>query len=589
MKRRKTGRPKKQRGSTMWRIATTVPGRRTAVVIFCLVVAGLVEGLGIASMVPILALAGGDSGSDISSLGRYLVAGLARVGLEPTPLVLISLLVGSMLGKAALMILAKAVAEVGSRMRLGLLDALLDARWGFFTREPLGRFANALGNEAHRAGDAFTAVAQFTAHSIHALIYIGIAALVSWELAALAALAGLVMVLSLHRLVTITKHNARKQTRRMKDMVTRLADVLVGLKPIKAMSRHAQFSMLVTKDILSIERAMRRHLTAKHANRALQDPIMAICLGVGAYFVLTTMKIPLAELIVMSLVLVKTISMIGKAQQDLQAVRGTEPSFWFVEHAIEDARLARETEHPGAVPTFERGIVMRDVSMNFGANRVLSSASCVIEAGRITSIAGRSGAGKTTLVDIIRGPTELDAGEVLFDGGGTAEIDTARWRGMVGYVPQELILFHDTIAMNVGLGDPACTRQDIEDALRLAGAWPFVAKLPEGIDHVVGERGTLLSGGQRQRIALARALVHRPKLLVLDEATSALDPQTEATIVDNVRQISRDTGVTVLAITHQPAWVRIADSVIEIQSGRVTQQPGPALRPTIVEPRALAE
>ncbi|MGE0151115.1 MAG: ABC transporter ATP-binding protein [Reyranellaceae bacterium] len=593
MKRRKGNRKKKQGGSTILRIAASVPLPRTLAVVFCLAVAGVVEGIGIASLVPILALTEGAGTGEVSSLGRMVISGLDYVGLPATPQVLVGLLIFGMVGKAALMILAmrevaRAVAEVGTSMRLRLLQALLDARWGFFTREPLGRFANALGNEAYRAGDAFAAVAQFAAHAIHAVIYIGLAALISWQLAALAIVAGLIMVLSLQRLITITKHNARLQTRRMKDMVTRLADVLIGLKPVKAMSRHAQFARLVTNDIRAIERAMRRHMTAKGANRALQDPIIAF-LVVGGYFALTTNTIPLAELLAMGVVLIKSINVIGKAQQDLQAIRGTEASFWFVENAIEDAQRARESEHPGVAPSFERGVVMRNVSLSFAKNDVLVAANCVIEAGKVTSITGRSGAGKTTLVDIILGLHEPDSGEVLIDGVSLAEIDTKLWRGMIGYVPQELILFHDTIAMNVGLGDPVYTREDIEQALRLAGAWPFVAALPDGIDHIVGERGALLSGGQRQRIALARALVHKPKLLVLDEATSALDPQTEATIVENVCQISRETGLTVLAITHQPAWVRLADSVIEIEAGNVSQKPGPTLRPTVVAPRALAE
>lgn len=576
----------------MLRIAKTVSLPRTVLVVFCLLISGIVEGLGIASMVPLLALASGDG--EMSKLGRILIDALDMVGLQPTPLVLVSVLVFGMVGKAALMIVAMrqvadAVAKVGSRMRLGLMDALLMARWSFFTREPLGRFANALGNETYRSGDAFTAVAQFAAHSIHALVYLGVAAIMSWKLAALAALAGFIMVVSLHRLVVITKRNARKQTRRMKDMMSRLADALTGLKPMKAMARHAQFKLLFTKDVRAIERAMRLHINAKQANKALQDPVTAVFLGVGAYFVLTTMKIPLPELIVMTVLLAKTISTIGKAQQELQSVRGTEASFWAVQDAIDDAAAAREAAHPGVTPTLERGIVIRDVSLSFGSNKVLVDASCVIEAGRVTAITGHSGAGKTTLVDIILGLHQADSGEILIDDVRLSEIDTAHWRSMVGYVPQELILFHDSIATNVTLGDPRFTPEDVEHALRQAGAWPFVAKLPDGVEHVVGERGALLSGGQRQRIALARALVHKPKLLVLDEATSALDPGTEKTIVANVCEIARDTGLTVLAITHQPAWVKLADSVVEIETGTLVQTPGPKLRPALIEPRAIAE
>jgi ATP-binding cassette subfamily C protein len=138
-------------------------------------------------------------------------------------------------------------------------------------------------------------------------------------------------------------------------------------------------------------------------------------------------------------------------------------------------------------------------------------------------------------------------------------------------VPQELILFHDSIRANVTLGEPAFKRDDVEHALRQAGAWEFVAPLSDGMEHVVGERGGLLSGGQRQRIALARALVHKPKLLILDEATSALDPVTEAGIVRNVRELADRTGITVLSISHQAAWMTVADKVIRVEGGNVSE------------------
>ncbi|MBW1849955.1 MAG: ATP-binding cassette domain-containing protein [Deltaproteobacteria bacterium] len=126
---------------------------------------------------------------------------------------------------------------------------------------------------------------------------------------------------------------------------------------------------------------------------------------------------------------------------------------------------------------------------------------------------------------------------------------------MIGYVPQETLLLHDTVKRNVTLGDPELREKDVENALRAAGAWDFVMTLSQGMHSTVGERGGKLSGGQRQRIAIARALVHKPVMLILDEATSGLDPESEESICDTLRQLRGK--LTILAISHQPALVNL--------------------------------
>ncbi len=142
----------------------------------------------------------------------------------------------------------------------------------------------------------------------------------------------------------------------------------------------------------------------------------------------------------------------------------------------------------------------------------------------------------------------------------------------MGYVPQELSLFHSTVRMNLTLGDETISDDQVMAALAKAGATDFVAALPQGLDTDVGEMGAKLSGGQRQRISLARALVGNPKILVLDEVTSALDPETEAEIVDNIAGLRG--SYTIVAITHRPAWTRIADRLYRVAEGRVTAEPG---------------
>jgi ATP-binding cassette subfamily C protein len=157
-------------------------------------------------------------------------------------------------------------------------------------------------------------------------------------------------------------------------------------------------------------------------------------------------------------------------------------------------------------------------------------------------------------------------GDVLVDGVPLADLDRRAWRSMIGYVPQETLLLHDSVLHNVTLGEPSLGAADAERALRAAGAWDFVASLPEGLETVVGERGSMLSGGQRQRVMIARALVHDPKLLILDEATSALDPATETSLWKTLTELRG--RLTILSISHRPALAQEADVVYRLEKGR---------------------
>ncbi len=561
--------------SAVLRIAAAIPPVRNILVLLCLLGSGAAEGIGIASLIPLIIAAGGEAGKK-SAIADYVLDAMRALGLPTGSLFLLFALVLGLLGKAALSLLAmhhvgRAVAEVGTRMRMNLINALMEARWGFFIHEPMGRFATALTMEAGRASEAYNAVAQLLSHIIQAAVYLTIAAAVSWKVALFAAAIGIVMMLSLNRFIVATRRNARKQTKKTRNMVIRLADVLAGLKPIKAMGRQARFGVLLARDARAIDLAMRRQFFAKNAGRLLQEPIVFLCVGLGIYVTLRVATIPLTELIVMSLLLVKTVTVIGQVQEDLQAVNNAESGYWAVHGVVEDALRAREEIKSGRGPTLDRCIEICGVSMAFGKKRVVEDASFVIPAGGITAIVGASGAGKTTLVDLILGLHSPLSGQVLLDGVPLQELDVIQWRSMVGYVPQELSLFHESIMSNISLGEPGVTRSAVERALRQAGAWEFVSQLSDGVDHVVGERGAALSGGQRQRISLARALVHHPRLLILDEATSALDPVTEAGIVDNVRDLARRNGITVLAISHQPAWTSVADRIVRMQNGEVTE------------------
>lgn len=239
--------------------------------------------------------------------------------------------------------------------------------------------------------------------------------------------------------------------------------------------------------------------------------------------------------------------------------------------AILDDTLAAKLYVPaskGGLP-FEHSIVVQDLSFTYSGSSqsVLQHVSLEIEKGTKVAIVGPSGSGKTTLVDIVIGLLHSTSGSLLVDGNEISRENVGCWQALVGYVPQEVFLFDDTVEANVTFG-ATLDRNRVEEACRIAQIDQFIQKeLEEGYQAKIGERGVRLSGGQRQRLGLARAIYRSPEVLVLDEATSALDTQTEAAVVASLH--SKLPGLTVIMIAHRISTVRRCDRLYMVDRGQL--------------------
>jgi ATP-binding cassette, subfamily B, bacterial MsbA len=225
---------------------------------------------------------------------------------------------------------------------------------------------------------------------------------------------------------------------------------------------------------------------------------------------------------------------------------------------------------PELVP-FTQQIEFTDVGFGYeeGPGKILRDLSFTVSAGQMVAIVGRSGAGKTTLVNLLPRFYDVSAGHILIDGVDIRDVTLASLRRQIGIVTQETVLFDDTIASNIAYGSADTTPATIEAAARAANAHDFISALPRGYATVIGERGQRLSGGQRQRIAIARALVKNAPILVLDEATSALDAESELLVQEALANLLLNR--TSFVIAHRLSTIRRADAIIVLERGRVVE------------------
>jgi len=549
------------------RLFFSFKGANPWIVVLCLLFASVAQGFGVASLVPLISMV--SNGDHTSSLaGRTVVDTLQSIGLPPTLEILLLVVVIAVLLKAALTVLAmvyvsRAVANVGNTLREELIAALLKARWAYFTSKPTGTLVNGVGLESTMSGLLYLMVSRYISNAIQTFINISVAFAVSWQLASISVLLGGVVVLSMHTFVRMADKAGRRNIKRSRELVTRLSDAIIGIKPLKAMAREEEFGRLFTRKIEQIRSAVRWEMISKNLLNNLQEPLLMIMMATGFYILITYAKMPIATVVVMGVLLQRTVQTLGRVQSQYQEAIATESAYRSVRQMTEEAEQAREPVFGTTLPSLDVGCSFHNVRFSFGEVPIIDNLSLRIPARKLTLIVGASGTGKTTLTDLLLGFYRPEQGEILIDGIPLTEIDLRAWRRSIGYVPQELILLHDTILANITLGDPEISEERALDALRIAGAAEFIARLPEGLATEVGEKGARFSGGQRQRIALARAIVHRPKLLILDEVTSALDAETELGICENIKTISR--SITVLAISHRQPWIDIADEVVLLE------------------------
>ncbi|MEO1094126.1 MAG: type I secretion system permease/ATPase [Cyanobacteria bacterium J06638_28] len=463
-------------------------------------------------------------------------------------------------------------------MALGseIIDHLLRLPLKYFDRRPVGELSSRV-NELENIRQFLTGTAlTVVLDAVFSVLYIVVMFIYSWLLT-LVALSTVPLFIFLTILVSpIVRRQLRVKAERNAATQSYLVEALSGIQTVKAQNielrtrwqwqeRYASYVSAGFKTVIT-------STTAGAASNFLNKLSALLVLWVGAYLVLEG-QLSLGQLIAFRIISGYVTAPLLRLAQLWQNFQETALSLERLSDILDNPREAEEQgRNQIQMPDIQGAVRYEGVSFRFGASGPLQLANVSLEfpAGQFAGIVGQSGSGKSTLMKLLPRLYEIESGRILIDKYDIGKVELYSLRQQVGIVPQDSLLFEGSIQENISLTRPNADTETIIEAAKIACAHDFIMDLPLGYNSRVGERGSSLSGGQRQRIAIARTILHNPRLLILDEATSALDYDTEKQVCDNLKRWAR--GRTVFFITHRLSTIQDSDTILVMDKGAAVEQ-----------------
>lgn len=548
------------------------------------VAAAFLEGFGMAMFLPVLEyVEKGQNAAQLaqsSEMWRRLLATYAFLGIEVSLLALVVSAVAIMLIRVLVIYVRQVyTAWLGQEMqhttRSNLFDAYMGMDYGSTTLLSSGGLINILTTEAQRAAGSFAALFALAANIA---VCLGFLVVLLWLSTPLTILAVVFLGISAMAVAYYVRHTRTfsHAATSANDRYSRLALERLGafrlVKLTATSAREAERTRQASQKVRDLLYWLSRVAASVDL---IMEPMVLISGGAILYLAISVFGMSLSQVGIFVLILLRLLPLAKEIMKSRQTYNACAGSLGAVIDS--HARAVAATEMQGGrkqLATLKISIVFKNVSFTYPGTQspALCDVDFEIPAGKVTALVGPSGAGKTTLADIIPRLRVPQTGKVLYDGIDGAEFDLGLLRRGMAFVSQDAIVLDDTVAQNLRFVRPEATESELWDALSRAQAADFVRSLDQQLETRLGERGTRLSGGQKQRLSLARALLQNSTVLILDEPTSALDSETERDIqiaLDNLRSAG---NVTVIIIAHRLSTVRNADQIVVLKDGRVAEQ-----------------
>ena len=469
-------------------------------------------------------------------------------------------------------------------LRQQLYDKILSLPMGYFTDARRGDVISRMTNDVNEVeASIMSALDILFKDPVMILVYLITLFVISWQLTLFVLILMPIAIFFIGRIGRSLKKASTKGQEQNAEILSSVDETLLGLRVVKGFNAQhklrTRFDSLINATRATFNRINRRYYLAHPLSEFLGTALIAIILWFGGLLILSDHATIDASTFIYYLVIFYSI--INPSKDLSKAAYGIRRGLASLERI--DAVLNTESniiEPTQPVPmVFEKQIAFENVHFGYNADREVLTDICLeVPKGKTIALVGQSGSGKTTLTDLVPRFYDPTAGTITIDGIDIRSITTHDLRAQMGIVCQEPVLFNDTVYNNITFGvdtslpapNGLTWPEAVEHAARIANAHEFIARMPEGYDTVIGDRGSRLSGGQRQRLSIARAILKNPPILILDEATSALDSESEKLVQEALEHLMAER--TTLVVAHRLSTIKHADLICVLHEGRIVER-----------------
>lgn len=559
--------------------ARSIYGSRLIALVLFMMLLALTEGMGMALLLPLLSAIGVSSPNEDSGLTGLLHVGLNQLGASGSPQKIAFIIILVFAIQSICSVLQSWWVSWLQRSYCGhwqkrLLESLMYTEWNHFSEHKLGSLTSLITHDTNRLAAALFILMQVLTLSFTAVVYVIIALLISWEVT--------LLIVSVMLLLSVAVRGVGKEiymiggsigplTAKFNSLIT---EYLGGAKLIKSTSTE---NLAISRASILIDELQSQHRMAAFLPSLVRSilefgSIVALCFILVAGNQLLDLRA--TNMLVVFALFVRLLPRFNSLQQSLHLLGNYLPALTEVRAVVEVAESKSERSRHRLEPDlagYNEGSRLQ-VSIRkagYGNKSIIKDFHLELPENGYFGIVGSSGSGKSTLINCIFGLNKIAEGDLFLGGRHIKDTPLNIWRGQIGYVPQDTILFNESIRANIAWAKPSATQDEIIAAAKQAMAHDFIMQTYAGYDSIVGEAGSRLSGGQRQRLGIARALLNSPKLLIMDEATSALDALSELYVLETIQNLRKK--ISILMVTHRLKAIETANLIVVMEHGRLAE------------------